>query len=234
VTARNGWLAAFEKLAIKPTGTKVVHPLGELDTRTLPSLRGPRSPKGVNGGMTADEDKARRLKRQQARRRATAKAPMPTEHQEQAAVIQWWTVYAAAHKLDVRLLLAIPNAQKFMSLARNMHAALATIRAEGFRDAAPDLLLAIPRRMVHQSADGSHRHIETTYCGLFCEMKRLDGKLSADQHSFGTLLQSQGYAWTVAKGAGEAIRAIEAYLGDAPAAKDAEIPNSAEVTGKQG
>ena len=66
------------------------------------------------------------------------------------------------------------------------------------------------------------------------EMKRVEGKRSAEQHSFGMLLQSQGYAWVMAKGADQAIAAIGAYLGDAPAAKDAEIPNSAEVTGKQG
>ena len=190
------------------------------DGKPLPSMRGPRSPKGVNGGMDAEADKARRLKRQQARRsndrRAAGKAPIPTEHQEQAAVIQWWAVYAAAHRLDVRLLMAIPNAQKFMSLAKNMHAALATVRAEGFRDGAPDLLLA-KSAMVPTSE-------LLAYHGLFIEVKRLDGKLSADQHSFGLLLQSQGYAWVVAKGAGEAIKAIEAYLVPSKAAQDAEIP----------
>ena len=36
-----------------------VHPLPP-DKGPLPSLRGPRSPKGKRGGMTADEDKARR------------------------------------------------------------------------------------------------------------------------------------------------------------------------------
>ena len=218
MTARNGWTAAFGRLAIKPEGASKVNLLGKLDTRTLPSLRGPRSPKGVNGGMDAEADKARRLKRQQARRsndrRAAGKAPIPTEHQEQAAVIQWWAVYAAAHKIDARLLMAIPNAQKFMSLAKNMHAALATVRAEGFRDGAPDLLLAIPK--MDDTTDWAH--------GLFIELKRLDGKLSADQHSFGLLLQSQGYAWVLAKGAGEAIKAIEAYLVPSKAAANAEIP----------
>ena len=212
MTARNGWTAAFGRLAIKPEGASKVNLLGKLDTRTLPNLRGPRSPKGVNGGMTAEEDAARRLERQRAKR-AAKKARIPTEHAEQSVLCQWWAVYAAAHKLDVRLLMAIPNAQKFMSLAKNMHAALATVRAEGFRDGAPDLLLAMPRRMLCPWVDGSRLQVETQDAGLFIEIKRLDGKLSADQHSFGLLLQAQGYAWMVAKGAAEAIRAIEAYLG---------------------
>ena len=213
MTARNGWTAAFGRLAIKPEGASKVNLLGKLDTRTLPNLRGPRSPKGVNGGMTAEEDAARRLERQRAKR-AAKKARIPTEHAEQSVLCQWWAVYAAAHKLDVRLLMAIPNAQKFMSLAKNMHAALATVRAEGFRDGAPDLLLAIPK--MDDTTDWAH--------GLFIELKRLDGKLSADQHSFGLLLQSQGYAWVLAKGAGEAIKAIEAYLGLSNAAQDAQEP----------
>lgn len=201
---RQSWTDLVERRQIKPTGARTIRPLGK-DTGPLPSLRGPRSPKGVNGGMTADEDKARRLERQRAKRLA-AKAAMPTEHAEQVAVIQWWAIYAAAHKIDARLLMAIPNAQKFMSLARNMHAALATIRAEGFRDGVPDLLLAVPILKRH---------------GLFVELKRLDGKLKAEQHSFGMLLQSQGYAWAMAKGAKEAIRAISAYLGDSLAAQNA-------------
>jgi len=84
VSARNGWTAAFERLAVKPAGARTVHPLGKLDTRTLPTLRGPRSPKGVQGGMSAEEDAARRLKRQRARRsidrRAAAKVGRPLSH----------------------------------------------------------------------------------------------------------------------------------------------------------
>ena len=213
MSARNGWLAAFQRLSVKPTGASKINLLGHPSADADP-------PKPIGRPRSLIPAKVRQAayNAKRSARRKAAKSVMPSEHAEQVAVIQWWTLYAAAHKLDVRLLMAIPNAQKFMSLARNMHAALATIRAEGFRDAAPDLLLAIPRRMVHQMADGSHRHIETTYCGLFCEMKRLDGKLSAEQHSFGMLLQSQGYAWVMAKGAGEAIRAIEGYLGTAKAA----------------
>ena len=73
LTARNAWTAAFERLAIKPAGARTVSPLGKLDIRTLPSLRGPRSPKGKRGGMTAEQDVARQLKRQQAMRQSEKK-----------------------------------------------------------------------------------------------------------------------------------------------------------------
>ncbi|HEY4723708.1 MAG TPA: hypothetical protein VII92_17770, partial [Anaerolineae bacterium] len=73
MSARNGWTAHFERLAIKPAGGRKVRLLGK-DTGALPSLRGPRSPKGVQGGMSAEEDAARRLKRQRARRSSERRA----------------------------------------------------------------------------------------------------------------------------------------------------------------
>ena len=231
MTARNGWLAALERLSVKPSGASKVPVMSKKDDgKPLPSLRGPRSPKGKNGGMTEEQDRVRRLERQRAKRQQ-AKAAIPTEHAEQVAVCQWWAVYAAAHRLDVRLLMAIPNAQKFMSLAKNMHAALATVRAEGFRDGAPDLLLAVPRLILcgHLNVAGSVKWPQTVRQGLFIEMKRLDGKLSADQHSFGMLLQSQGYAWVMAKGADQAIAAIGAYLGTANSSQNVREGTQASI-----
>ncbi len=216
MTSRNSWTLAFSKLHVEPRGAVRHSPLGKLDTRTLPSLRGERSPKGVNGGMTAEEDKARRLKRQQAKRsseRRRAAKVMPSEYQEQQAVCEWWAIYAAAHKLDERLLMAIPNGAHLAGDGRMRAIQMTKLKATGLRPSAPDLLLAKPA-MIPTS-------VFLAYHGLFIEMKRLDGKLSADQHSFGMLLQSQGYAWTVAKGAKEAIRAISAYLGDQPTAQNA-------------
>ena len=138
---------------------------------------------------------------------------MPTEHAEQAVLCQWWAVYAAAHKLDVRLLMAIPNGAHLAGDDKSRAIQMVKLKATGLRVGAPDLLLAMPRRMLCPWVDGSRQQVETQDAGLFVEIKRLDGKLSADQHSFGLLLQAQGYAWMVAKGAAEAIRAIEAYLG---------------------
>jgi len=58
MTARNAWTQAFCREAIQPAGARKVHPLGIPDTSPLPSLRGPRSPKGKRGGMTAEQDAA--------------------------------------------------------------------------------------------------------------------------------------------------------------------------------
>ena len=46
----------------KRAQARKVHPLG-VDKGPLPSLRGPRSPKGKRGGMTVEQDKARRQER---------------------------------------------------------------------------------------------------------------------------------------------------------------------------
>jgi len=72
MSARNAWTQAFCRDAVKPAGARKVPLLGK-DTGALPSLRGPRSPKGVNGGLTAEQDAARRLKRQQAMRQSEKK-----------------------------------------------------------------------------------------------------------------------------------------------------------------
>ena len=198
MTARNGWTAAFERLAVKPAGARTVHPLGHPSADADPpkSPGRPRSP--IQASVRQAAYNAKRVARSKA-----AKAVMPSEYAEQAAVIQWWAVYAAAHKLDVRLLMAIPNGAQLAGDDKGRAIQMVKLKATGLRVGAPDLLLAMPRP-----------HDRPFPAGLFIEMKRLDGKLSADQHSFGTLLQSQGYAWAVAKGAGEAIRAISAYLSD--------------------
>src|SRR3990167_7481038 len=69
--ARNGWTALYEQQQGKQAGRKV-NLLGK-DTGALPSLRGPRSPKGVARGISAGEDKAGRLKREQAMRQSEKK-----------------------------------------------------------------------------------------------------------------------------------------------------------------
>src|SRR3990167_212903 len=173
MTARNGWTAAFERLSVKPAGARTVHPLGHPSADADP----PKPPGRQKSPIPASVRQAAYNAKRGARRKA-AKAAIPTEHAEQAAVIQWWTLYAATHKIDQRLLLAIPNAQKFMSLARNMHAALATIRAEGFRDAAPDLLLAMPNYRTDWSGK------ITSHPAFFIKMKRRDGRLTPDQQIF--------------------------------------------------
>ncbi len=65
--------ADLERIAarIKDSARKV-HPLGKPETN-LPSLRGPRSEMGVNGGRTAEQDKAARLERQRKKRAQSVK-----------------------------------------------------------------------------------------------------------------------------------------------------------------
>lgn len=120
------------------------------------------------------------------------KAPVPTEHAEQAAVIQWWAVYAAQHKLPECLLFAIPNG------ANKSIASAAKFKREGLRKGVPDLMLAIPRGRYH---------------GLFMEMKRLTGSRATDeQRNMANLLRAQGNEVFFCYGAAHAIRVITDYL----------------------
>ena len=124
----------------------------------------------------------------------TPKKPViriPTEHEEQAAVIKWWAGYAAQHKIPENLLFAIPNgANKSMATA-------AKFKREGLRKGVPDLFLAVPR--------GVH--------GLFLEMKRtVKAQVSDDQYYFAEGLRDQGYRVVFCFGAENAIRVIKEYL----------------------
>lgn len=69
---RDAWSALYEQRQVKPVASRKVNLLGK-DTGPLPSLRGPRSPKGKAGGMTAEQDKARRLERQRVARAVRSK-----------------------------------------------------------------------------------------------------------------------------------------------------------------
>lgn len=119
-------------------------------------------------------------------------SPLPTEHEEQAALLSWWRWYAPTRGVDERLLMAIPNAGK------RSRAAGRWFKAEGLRKGAPDLLLAIPRGRWH---------------GLFVENKRrAGGRVSGEQEDMLALLAAQGYHVTVCRGWDEARRAIREYM----------------------
>jgi len=127
-----------------------------------------------------------------------------SEHQEQVAVIQWWALACKRYGLPEFALMAVPNAAKrSYALARYM-------KSEGLRSGVPDLFLAYPRRMVHQSAVS--RHIETPFCGLWIEMKRKPNKPSAEQNAIIGWLGLNTYMARVCYSAQEAIDAIKAYL----------------------
>ena len=126
------------------------------------------------------------------KRRGSVGERIPTEHEEQAAVIKWWEVYAAQHKIPENLLFAIPNgANKSMAMA-------AKFKREGLRKGAPDLFLAIGKK--------------GTY-GLFIELKRTKGaQPSIEQRAFCNLLITQGYLTYICYGAEIAIQMIKEYL----------------------
>lgn len=132
------------------------------------------------------------------KRKKTVYAPVPTEHQEQAAVIEWFDLYAPTVGLDPRLLFCVPNGSS-KSIAQAMK-----FKREGLRAGVPDLMLAVTNLYGRQDP----------ICGLYVEMKRKHGsQLREDQAEMIALLTAQGYRCVVAKGADEAIAAIMEYLG---------------------
>lgn len=118
-------------------------------------------------------------------------ALLPSESQEQAAVVQWW---ALQYPEFDKLLFAIPNGG-----LRNKVTA-ATLKKEGVKAGVADLFLAIP-------AWGYH--------GLFLEMKKRKGdKQSEEQRIFEVAVTQIGYRYLVAHGADEAIKAIQEWMRD--------------------
>lgn len=116
-----------------------------------------------------------------------------SEHDEQAAVVQWadWTRWEGEPiGLD---LFAIPN-------GGDRHPAVAAkLKAEGVRPGVPDLMLAIP-------LGGWH--------GLYVEMKdRNGGRASPAQLTWKSRLERRGYKVGICHGADEAIAEIRRYLG---------------------
>ena len=114
--------------------------------------------------------------------------------------------------------MAIPNSQILMGSARNKFAVMAYLRAEGFADAAPDLMLAYPK-------EGKTGHL---FCGMFIEMKKVGVKARPDQVEFAGLLRKMGYNALICAGADEAIRSIRAYVERSVMDDDgADLPASA-------
>jgi hypothetical protein len=117
-------------------------------------------------------------------------APHASEHQEQAAVIEWWSYACKGYGLPDFALFSIPN-------GGHRHKAVAgKLKAEGLRPGVPDLFLAVTRR------DAG---------GLFVEMKSSTGHESKPQINVRRYL-SHDYCCAVAYSAEEAIEAIKQYL----------------------
>lgn len=143
---------------------------------------------------------------------ARTKVPLPTEHAEQCAVIDWWRLYCVTRKLPEPLLFSIPNGT-LTNIAGHMR-----MKKEGFRKGAPDLMLAVSKRgpkvFIGQTGlgpDGKWIY-EQMFDGLFIEMKRKGEKARPEQIAFADMLRRQGYSVVIAQGADEAIRAIRGYI----------------------
>lgn len=124
----------------------------------------------------------------------SGKTPTPTEHEEQAALITWWNMYAQARHMPNFLLMAIPNGGHRTTVTG------ARLHAEGVRAGIPDLFLAVARGEWH---------------GLWIEMKRRRGGFLSDPQRTALLaLKLEGYSTAVCYGWDEAREAIVDYLGD--------------------
>lgn len=118
---------------------------------------------------------------------------VPTEHEEQVALMQWAGLQAARHP-ELSLLHAIPNG------GHRSKAQAGKLRAEGVKAGVPDLFLPAAR-------NGRH--------GLYIELKRQrGGKLGDEQAPWHAALRAQGYEVVVAKGWEAAAEEIARYLDD--------------------
>jgi hypothetical protein len=127
----------------------------------------------------------------------TRKKVEPSEHQHQAALIQWCDV----HKYrvpELGLLFAIPNGGK-----RSIGVAV-KLKAEGVRPGVPDLFLPVPRDSdwIHDPAHG-----------LFVEMKIRGNGTTKEQAQWITTLQERGYMCIVCYTWHDAAHQILEYLG---------------------
>ena len=123
------------------------------------------------------------------KKRRAVNAVYPSEHDEQASLMQWAEWYP-----DLRdHLFAIPNGGD-----RDPRVG-ARLKAEGVKPGVHDLMLPIARRGYH---------------GLWIEMKSRDprAKLSNDQKIWGARMACQGYHTVVTAGWEAAVSVIHWYM----------------------
>ena len=114
------------------------------------------------------------------------------EHQEQVALMRWWSLAHSRYHVPEKLLFAVPNGGRRDAVTG------ARLKAEGVRAGVPDLFLAVP---------------VGPYGGLWLELKAAKGRPSEAQKVMMHLLEASGYAVCVAQGWDAASVAIEKYLG---------------------
>ena len=119
---------------------------------------------------------------------------IPSEDQEQAALIRW---FQAQYPRIKNRLFAIPNG------AHKSRYAASRFTAAGLRAGVPDLFLPVARGGYH---------------GLFVEMKRLKGGVVSDaQKDWIEYLNRAGYLAVVCSGCDQAREKITAYMMDVDA-----------------
>lgn len=117
--------------------------------------------------------------------------PIPSEAQEQAAVIKWWRYVYNLYGVPEDTLIHIAN-EGSGSVSRGK-----LLKKLGVRPGVADLFLSVARGNYH---------------GLWIEMKRLGGRLRPEQRAFLENMQGQGYDTAVCHGAEAARLKIAAYL----------------------
>lgn len=121
------------------------------------------------------------------------KEKIPTEQQEQIALMQW-TELNKGRLPELELLFHIPNGGK-----RGVREA-SIFRAAGVKSGVPDLCLPVARGDYH---------------GLYIELKRIKGgTISPTQIRWARDLEKQGYAVALCRGWREAVEVLEEYLNE--------------------
>ena len=116
---------------------------------------------------------------------------IPTEHQEQVALMQWVDLNKKKYPM-LDMMTAVPNGgARHIAVARKL-------KSEGVKKGYPDILLDYP-------SNGYH--------GLRIELKRLNGSYpTRDQKGWISRLNNHGFYAVVCRGWIEAKEVIEAYL----------------------
>ena len=128
---------------------------------------------------------------------------IPTEAQEQMAVVQWFASYAPTRGMDARLLCCSANGAVLAGDARMRAIQMNRLKKMGLVVGDPDLFL---------------RKAMSTFSGLYIEMKRSNWSSNGkwDKHNITQAsvrrMLSIDYAVRVCCGADEAIKVIQEYL----------------------
>ncbi|MDD4971888.1 MAG: VRR-NUC domain-containing protein [Paludibacter sp.] len=114
-----------------------------------------------------------------------------SEHEEQVALIKWWSLSHKRFKLPEYSLMAIPNGGlRHIAVAKKL-------KEEGLRSGAPDLELRVSRNGLH---------------ALWIEMKYGKNKPTESQIEFMAWQEAEGAKCVVCYSWEEAKKQIEEYL----------------------